>query len=68
MPGAGHSKSAVFRAIGALVALVAVVGFLVFGWSFNDAGSTVPTAIGIVVAAVAIGGTLYRRVYAEKGG
>jgi phosphate/sulfate permease len=67
MPGAGRSDSPAVRAIGAIVALIAVVGYLIFGWSFNGPASTIPTAIGIIVAASAIGWTLYSRVYLDGG-
>jgi hypothetical protein len=59
MPGAGRSESAAVRRIGALVALIAVVGYLVFGWSFDGSGNTTATAIGLIVAVSAIGWTLY---------
>jgi cobalamin biosynthesis protein CobD/CbiB len=61
MPGAGHSDSEALRLVGGIVALVAVVGYLAFGWSFSGASDIAPTAIGIVVAAVAVGWTLYSR-------
>lgn len=64
MPGAGRSQSAAIRTIGAVVALVAVVGYLVLGWSFDASGNTVPTAIGIAVAVTAVGWTLYSRLAA----
>jgi hypothetical protein len=57
----------VVRTIGAVVALIAVVGYLIFGRSFNGSGSTVATAIGIIVAVLAIGWTVYSRVYSERG-
>jgi hypothetical protein len=66
MPGAGRSESAAVRRIGAIVALIAVVGYLIFGWSFNGSGSTTATAIGIIVAVSAIGWTLYG-VYSDGG-
>lgn len=61
MPGAGRSNAPLARGIGALVALIAVVGSLAFGWSFNSP-APIPTAIGIFVAAVAIGWTLCNRI------
>jgi len=67
MPGAGRSDSPAVRAIGALVALIAVVGYLIFGWSFNGSANTIPTVIGIIVAVSAIGWTLYSRVYSDGG-
>jgi hypothetical protein len=65
MPGAGRSESAAVRAIGATVALVAVVGYLVFGWSFGGSNATTPTVIGIIVAASVIGWALYSRLFAD---
>jgi hypothetical protein len=61
MPGAGNSQSIVLTIFGALVALIAVVGYLAFDWSFNGSSDIVPTAIGVVVAVVALGWTLYSR-------
>jgi uncharacterized protein (TIGR04206 family) len=61
MPGAGHSESNVLRIVGALLALVAVAGYLAFGWSFSESSDIAPTAIGVVVAVVAVGWTLYSR-------
>jgi hypothetical protein len=65
MPGAGRSKSAAVRAVGATVALVAIVGYLLFGWSFNSSETTVSTVIGLLVAGAAIGWTLYSRVFSD---
>jgi hypothetical protein len=62
MPGAGRSESPAVSAIGALVGLIAVVGYLISGWSFSGSESSIPTALGITVAVVAIGWTLYSRV------
>lgn len=66
MPGAGRSESRTMGAIGALVAAIAVVGYLLSGWSFSGSEHTIPTAIGVVVAASAIGWTLYRRVFLDE--
>jgi hypothetical protein len=68
MPGAGRSESPALRALGAIVGLLAIVGYLIFGWSFNGSGGTIPPAIGTIVAALAIGWTLYSRVYSDGGG
>lgn len=48
------------------MALIAIVGYLVFGWSFDGSGSTVSTVIGVVVALGAVGWTLYSRVYSNS--
>ena len=62
MPGAGRSESAVIRTLGAVVALLAVVGYLVFGWSFGGDSDIVPMVLGAAIAIVAIGWGLYTRV------
>ena len=67
MPGAGRSNSTVVRGIGAVVALIALVGYLTLDWSFNGSGSSIPTGIGIIAAVSAVGWTLYRR-YSGRGG
>jgi cobalamin biosynthesis protein CobD/CbiB len=67
MPGGGHSESAAVRTIGAIVALIAVVGYLILGWSFSGSDTTVPTVIGVILAASAIGWTLYNRVSSDNG-
>jgi len=59
MPGAGRSESTAVRRIGTLVALIAVIGSLVFGWSFGGSGNTTATVVGIIVAVLAIGWALY---------
>lgn len=46
MPAAGRSEPTVLRVTGAIVALIAVVGYLGFGWSFDRSGSSTATAIG----------------------
>jgi hypothetical protein len=67
MPGAGRSGSPAVRFIGATVALIAIVEYLIFGWSFNGSKTTVTTILGIIVAVSAIGWTVYSRVYSDKG-
>jgi hypothetical protein len=59
MPGGGRSDSPVVRIIGGIVALIAVVGYLVFGWSWGS-GDAIPTAIGSVVAVSIIAWSLYK--------
>jgi hypothetical protein len=48
--------------VGAAFALVAVVGYLAFGWQFGGETDGVPLAIGLGAVAVAVGVTLYRRL------
>jgi hypothetical protein len=59
MPGAGRSNSPAVRIVGAIVALVAVVGYLVFGWSWGP-GDAIPRMIGTVVAVSVIAWSFYR--------
>ena len=58
MPGK-PSQSRPLQYVGALVAAVAVVGTVAFGWEFGGT-DPVPVALGVAVAAVAVGATAYR--------
>ena len=55
MPGAGSSDSPLVTYIGIAVAAVAVVGYLVFGWSFDGSDGPVPFVVGAAAALVAVG-------------
>jgi hypothetical protein len=59
MPGGGRSDSPAVRIIGGVVALIAVVGYLVFGWSWG-AGDAIPTTVGAIVAVSTIAWSFYR--------
>jgi hypothetical protein len=59
MPGSGRSDSPAVRIIGGIVALIAVVGYLVFGWSWGS-GDAIPTAIGSVVAVSILAWSFYK--------
>lgn len=56
----GRNSSSIGTAIGVAVALVAIVGTQFLGWEWGG-GQLVPTVIGAVVAAIAIGAALSRR-------
>jgi hypothetical protein len=58
MPGS-RSESSLGTLVGIAVALVAVVGYVVFGWSFGESSGSVPFAIGALVAAVAVAWHLF---------
>lgn len=60
MPGKRRSSKAV-QYLGALVAAIAVFGYVVFDWDFAGATDPVPFALGVVVAILAIGLTLYQK-------
>jgi MFS superfamily sulfate permease-like transporter len=45
--------------IGATVALIAIVGYLFFGWSWGS-GDAIPAAIGTIVAFSIIGWSFYK--------
>jgi hypothetical protein len=62
MPGAGGSESTAVGVLGALVALAAIAGTLLFGWSFGGSTDTVPLAIGVAVGVFAFGWSVYRRL------
>jgi hypothetical protein len=59
MPGAGRSDSTLVTSVGIAVAAVAVVGYLVFGWSFDGSDGPLPFAIGAAAALVAVGWHLF---------
>jgi hypothetical protein len=59
MPGGGRSDSSAVRIIGGIVALIAVVGYLVLGWPWGS-GDLSPTAIGTVVAVLIIVWSFYK--------
>lgn len=60
MPGRS-SQSPLLQSVGALVALVAVVGTVGFGWRFGETDGLLPVAIGATCVVVAVGWTLSRR-------
>lgn len=60
MPGR-PSRSKPLQYLGAVVALLAIVGYTVFGWRFGETDSIAPFAIGVVIAVFAVGWTLYQR-------
>jgi|APHM01.1.fsa_nt_gi hypothetical protein len=64
MPGKRSSSNSM-QYLGAVVAGIAVLGYVVFDWSFGDANGIVPFAIGASVAILAIGITLYKRLYSS---
>ena len=49
--------------LGAVVAGIAVLGYLVFDWRFGGTNGIVPFTIGAGVAIMAIGITLYTRLF-----
>lgn len=61
MPGR-PSQSKPLQYIGVLVAIIALVGYVVFGWRFGEADGVLPLAIGIVCVIIAVGWTLYQRL------
>lgn len=67
MPGAGRSGSTVVKTVGAIVALIAAIGYGAFGWSFNSSGTMASAAIGIVAAVLAIGWIVYTFVLFGQG-
>jgi uncharacterized membrane protein len=68
MPGAGRSTSAAVRRVGGAVALIAILGYTAFGWSFGEGRAIVPLAIGASVAAGAIGWAVYSYLSSDGGG
>lgn len=61
MPGRAN-ESPSLQLVAAAIALVAVVGYVAFGWRFGGDSSTMSTALAVVAVAIAIGATAYRRL------
>ena len=59
MPGAGRSDSTLVTYVGLAVAAVAVVGSLLFDWSFSASDGPLPFVVGALAAAVAVGWHLF---------
>jgi hypothetical protein len=50
----------VLQLVAVAVAAIALVGTLFFGWEFGDGGTT-STLLGVAVAVIAVGATLYKQ-------
>lgn len=61
MPGKA-TQSRGLRIVGALVAIVAVVGTVALGWEWGETSDVLPVAIGIGAAVLAVGWTIYTRL------
>lgn len=61
MPGRS-SQSTPLQYVGVAVALLAVVGYTVFGWRFGEPNGIAPFAIGVAVAIFAVGWTAYQKL------
>lgn len=59
MPGR-PSQSTPLQYVGVIVALIAIVGYTMFGWRFGGDSDIVPFAIGVAVATLAVVWTLYQ--------
>jgi len=62
MPGRA-SPSGSFQYIGVLVAVVAVIGYVVFGWRFGETDDMIPVVLATVCIGIALGWKLYKRVF-----
>lgn len=63
MPGRS-SRSRPLQYFAALVALVALVGYVAFDWRFGETDGLLPVALGMACV-VAAGWTVYRRIRDE---
>jgi biopolymer transport protein ExbB/TolQ len=55
------AQSALFTAVGVIVAIGAVVGTQLLGWEWGS-GQLMPTAIGVAVAGIAVAVAVKRRL------
>ena len=60
------SQPRLLQYVGVLVAIIAVVGYVVFGWRFGETESVIPFVIGGICVVIAICWTLYQRVYLAR--
>lgn len=56
------SQSKPLQIVGVFVAVLALVGYVVFDWRFGETDGVVPLAIGIICAILAVGWTLYQHL------
>lgn len=61
MPGR-RSQSKPLQYIGALIALIALVGYVAFDWRFGETDGVLPVALGLVCVVIAVGWTVYQRI------
>ena len=61
MPGRA-SSSQTLQYVGAIAAVIGVLGYVVFGWRFGETDAAIPFILGGFAAAIAIGWNLYRRL------
>lgn len=54
MPGR-LSQSSPLQYLGALVALIALIGYVAFDWRFGETDGVVPLALDIVCVIIAVG-------------
>ena len=55
------NRSNVLRDVAILAALVGLVGYTVFRWRFGEADGRLPFVLGLAVAVLAVGWTVYQR-------
>lgn len=60
MPGRS-SPSRTLQFVGAITAVVALIGYIVFGWRFGDTGASLPFLLGALCVVIAVGWELSRR-------
>ncbi|PSP78491.1 hypothetical protein BRC81_08085 [Halobacteriales archaeon QS_1_68_20] len=58
----GDSQPKWMQYLGAVVALVGVVGYVFFGWRFDSSVESLPSMVGAVVAVLVVAWLLYSRL------
>lgn len=61
MPGRASSPQTL-QYVGAIAAVIGIIGYVVFGWRFGETNATIPFILDALGATIAIGWNLYRRI------
>lgn len=59
MPGRASSPQ-MLQYVGAIAAVIGIIGYVVFGWRFGETNTAIPFILGALGATIAIGWNLYR--------
>lgn len=61
MPGRA-SSSRTLQYVGAITAVIGVIGYVNFGWRFGETDNAIPFVLGVICVGIAVGWELYQRI------